>query len=96
MSNPNKIGRTATQVFNEDHPVLGKVTIVVYHNTPVVKFNGDKIILDSGGYKTLTTKTRMNQAANQFGLGFFVFQKGYDWYVDYQGTRLTEWSYPDE
>lgn len=30
---------------------------------------------------TNTTKLRMNQAANQFGLGFGVYQKNHAWFV---------------
>ena len=40
------------------------------------------VILDSGGWRTPTTKLRMNQASRQFGLGFHVYQKNFDWFVD--------------
>ena len=59
-------------------------TNVVYHSTAVVRFNTAVIILDSGGWRTLTTKTRMNQASNQFNLGYYVFQKDFEWFVKYQ------------
>ena len=61
---------------------------VRYHQTDVVKFNHEKIILNSGGWNTFTTKTRMNQASNQFGLGYYVYQRDFDWYVDYNGRTL--------
>ncbi len=58
---------------------------VVYHSTEVVRVErdliGNVITLRSGGYRTATTKTRINQAANAYGLGFQVFQKAGDWYV---------------
>ena len=57
------------------------VTIVIYHNTKVVKWDKDKITLDSGGWRTKTTKNRMNQASNQFGLGFQVYQSKGEWFV---------------
>ena len=57
------------------------MTSVVYHNTAVVQFNNDKIILNSGGWDTRTTKTRMNQASNQYGLRFSVYQVDFAWYV---------------
>lgn len=28
----------------------------------------------------------MNQASNQFGLGYSVYQKKGEWFVDYKGT----------
>ena len=39
-------------------------------------------MLDTCGWKSATTKTRMNQAANQFGLPYRVYQKDYVWYVE--------------
>lgn len=56
-------------------------TSVVLHGTPVVKFNAEKIVLNSGGWRTVTTLQRMNQAAQEFGLKFRVFQKKYKWFV---------------
>jgi len=57
-------------------------TVVNYRGTDVVRFNTERTILDSNGWRTNTTKTRMNQASNQFGLGYRVFQKDFAWYVD--------------
>jgi hypothetical protein len=50
-------------------------TQVWYHSTCVVEFDKDVIKLCTGGWRTATTKTRMNQASNQFGLGYSVYQK---------------------
>lgn len=61
----------------------------VYHRTAVVTVNADKSIrLDSGGWKTNTTRTAMNQASNQDELGFRVFQRAGDWFVTWQGRDL--------
>lgn len=77
MPQQTKLGKTATTISRDDD---GR-TVVTYHSTPVVAFDRELVTLDSGGYHTATTKTRMNQAASQFGLGFLVFQKGGDWFV---------------
>lgn len=77
MSQQNTIGRTATTVYTENG-----TTKVRYHSTVVVEFTPETIILNSGGWHTATTKTRMNQAANQFGLNYRVFQKDFDWFVE--------------
>ena len=37
-------------------------TKVVYYDTAIVTFDKDAIILDTGGWWTRSTKTRMNQA----------------------------------
>lgn len=54
---------------------------VTYHDTDVVVWNEHQVLLDTGGWFTVTTKTRMNQAANQFGLGYQVYQEKGQWYV---------------
>tara|TARA_R110002020_G_scaffold466118_1_gene688312 strand:+ start:295 stop:600 length:306 start_codon:yes stop_codon:yes gene_type:complete len=87
MANQHQIGQHKTSVFTEDN-----TTKVIYHNTAVVTFNNDEITLNTDGYKTATTKTRMNQASNQFNLGFRVFQKAFEWFVEYGGKVVPfEW-----
>tara|TARA_A100001201_G_scaffold18976_1_gene21394 strand:- start:199 stop:507 length:309 start_codon:yes stop_codon:yes gene_type:complete len=55
---------------------------VVYHNTEVVKVRNNRYItLDNGGYYTATSKRRMNQASQQYNLGFSVYQSDFCWYV---------------
>jgi len=71
MSQTQLIRGVATSIRFEEET---DDTVIRYHSTDVVRFNADRIILDSGGKQTITTKLRMNQAANQFGLGFQVFQ----------------------
>lgn len=70
----------ATTITND-----GGMITITYHSTPVVKFDDKKIILNTGGWKTVTTKTRMNQASNQFGLGYDVQQKSGTWLVHHNG-----------
>ena len=45
MARTNQVGSHKTSVFTDDDGF----TKVVYHQTPVVKFNHKKVILDSGG-----------------------------------------------
>ena len=61
----------------------------VYHRTAVVIVNADRTIrLDSGGWRTATTRTAMNQASNQDGLGFRVSQRDHEWFVTWHGRDL--------
>ena len=80
MAQKDKIGTHKTKVFTENG-----VTFVKYHDTKVVSFTEDTIYLNNGGFLTNTTKTRMNQASNQFDLGFRVYQKNFDWFVEHNG-----------
>ena len=77
------LGKTATMVRTQDF-----MTYVQYHETDVVMFDDRFIILDSGGWFTSTTKRRMNEAASQFSLGYTVFQKDFEWFVEYQGDTI--------
>lgn len=64
------------------------MAIVTYHKTDVVKFNENMIILDSGGWRTQTTRSRMNRMSNDFDLGYSVYQKNKKWFVKYKGITL--------
>tara|TARA_B110000902_G_C14210791_1_gene551284 strand:+ start:255 stop:545 length:291 start_codon:yes stop_codon:yes gene_type:complete len=55
---------------------------VIYTKTKIVEWVGNKIKLNSDGWESVTTKRKMNQASNQFNLGYSVFQKDFVWYVD--------------
>ena len=84
MSQTQTGGRTATSVTRHDD-----ILRVTYHDTDVVTvYPNGRIDLDTGGWFTATTKLRMNQASNQFGLGFVVYQRNYQWFVDVDGHTL--------
>lgn len=57
-------------------------TLYCYHKTAVVsvKLNGD-IVLNSGGWRTVTTKLAMNQVASQTQHPFAVWQEKGEWFV---------------
>ena len=85
MARTNKVGEHKTAIYQSDG-----YTCIRYHSTEVVRFNADEIVLDSGGWRTVTTKLRMNQASNMFHLGFCVSQRQHEWFVDYYAQgRLT-------
>lgn len=62
-----------TYLIRIDDKTIG----VRLHNTHVVKFHKDgRIILNTGGWRTVTTKDRINGYAP-----VSVFQRKYEWYV---------------
>jgi len=75
----HQVGKGNTTISTENG-----TTRVTFHETVVVAFNDKKIVLDSGGWLSTTTKTRMNQASNQFDLGYQVFQQRGEWFVFYK------------
>ncbi len=87
MPRMDHIGTHCTTVKSQ-----GNMTIVTYHDTDVVKILNGAARLCSGGFYTTTTKTRMNQTSNVFGLGYQVYQRNFYWWVSYQGE---EWPFED-
>lgn len=73
-----------------DFGQLRNCLVVTYHDTDVVIASGSDltgydVILNTGGWKTATTKTRMNQFSNEYGLPFNVYQRDYTWYIAVPG-----------
>ena len=68
--------------------VEGQIIEVKLYNTLVVFADRERIILDNGGWKTVTTRRRMNQASREFNLGFDVYQKDHNWIVSYKGKEI--------
>lgn len=78
--------KRATTVFHE--PETGD-DVCLYRQTPVVRWNDATgvITLSSGGYRTATTKRRMNEVSEHYGLRFRVFQTDHKWYVTLPSGR---------
>jgi hypothetical protein len=76
MAQLSTIGKWQTSIKTQ-----GEDTVIRYWSTDVVSFNDQIITLKTGGWKTATTKVRMNQVSRQFGLGYSVYQKDFCWYV---------------
>lgn len=83
MAQTQKVSGVATQVRKE-----GLNVSVQYHRTVVASMaqkhlNAPRVVtLNSGGWQTATTKTRINQFSNEFCNGRFrVTQEKGDWYV---------------
>ena len=85
MSQQHSIGSHATTVASNDKGIIR----ITYHSTVVVAIEPDGgVTLDSGGWRTNTTKTRMNQASNQYKLGYKVYQKTGDWFINMAGIDV--------
>lgn len=80
MTQQHRVGSHKTSVRTQD----GR-TIVRYHATDVVDADANRVRYNTGGWHTPTTKTRMNQASNQFGLGHSISQRAGTWHVKTDG-----------
>ena len=62
----------------------GHLIATVDHNLRAVK-------LDSCGYETVTTKSRLNAILEEVKYGCRVFQKNFNWFVSYNGETASFW-----
>ena len=83
MAQLEKVGEHKTCVFSDSGD-----TVVVFHNTPVVRFDDKRIILDTGGWNTPTTRLRMNQASREYDLGYRVFQEDFVLCLEWKGKIM--------
>ena len=67
------------------HDGLGFYEIIL-HQTPVfIKYNDGSIVLNSGGYRTNTTKTAINRAFDLLDINARVWQRNFEWKLTYEG-----------
>ena len=65
--------------------VLHRTAIAVYdHNTQALKLN-------TGGWQTVTTKSRLNAILSELIGCAGVFQKQFDWYLSYNNQTVDFW-----
>lgn len=78
--NQRKIGNNTYLVRGEDsiHVRLHKTNIITF-------FPDGRVKLNSGGWRTVTTKARINEFMST---GWYLQQKNYDWFLQrYDGTQ---------
>lgn len=70
------------------------VTTIKFYATDIVAIfhqHNNKTRLNSGGYRTATTKRRMNEVSKEYNLGFHVSQKSKKWFVRLFDGRTVEY-----
>lgn len=80
--------KRATTVFDDGEGFMA----CVYHQTKVVRWSRDTVVLNSNGFQTATTKTRMNEVSQEYGLGYHVFQKDHEWYVELPSGKVVDFN----
>jgi len=53
--------------------------VLTLHNTDIIKWINGKVILNSGGWRTATTKARLNEFLADSGI--YIYQKAFAWYI---------------
>ena len=83
MPRMDKLSNYRTTIIEDQYG--GQVT---YCSTAILVWGKRDVILSSGGWRTVTTKRKMNQASNQFGIGYGVYQRKGEWFVSWKGQEL--------
>lgn len=87
MPRMDKLSKYRTTFETGDHG--GSVT---YVRTRIVAWDKDgNVTLNSGGWRTITTKRKMCQAARQFTLGYAVYQVKGEWFVGIWSAALSRY-----
>ena len=68
-----------TEVYTNDN----NASLVYLHGNHIATVTDDNVIVFDGGWRTATTKSRLNVIINEFcdALTDGVFQKDYQWFV---------------
>ena len=61
------------------------------HQIATLDHNTNALKLDSCGYETVTTKSRLNAILEEVKYGCKVFQKNFVWFVGYNKQTLMFW-----
>jgi len=77
--------RSTTVKLNPDGESFCK-----YHYTTVVTWTKKHFVLDTGGHYTMTTRARMNQCSDEYGLGYAVFSERGETYFTQRNTHVCE------
>ena len=66
---------------------------VVLHRTAIAVYDhkNEALKLNSGGYTTNTTKSRLNAILDEVKYGCKVFQKQWNWFVSYRDETASFW-----
>lgn len=71
----------------EQPPLYEDYYSIRLHGNSIMQIYRDRIVPSDGGWKTVTTKARLNEYLPQ---GFYVFQKNWDWFIQDRNTNADE------
>jgi hypothetical protein len=72
----SRVSKKATSYRQTDEAIIFRL-----YGTDIVTVYPKKVILNSGGYRTVTTKRRMNQISEELGLGYTIYTVRGEWVV---------------
>ncbi len=67
----------------------GSETIIRLYDTDIVQIAPDMVALNTGGHNTVTTKRRINEVLDHYGIDAYVFVRSKIWYVSRHGHEIS-------
>ena len=90
VSNKGNWSGSNTQVTYNESTNCSSVCLHGHH-IATYDHNLKAVKLSSCGYETVTTKSRLNAILEEVKYGCKVFQKDWNWFVNYNGTTQRFW-----
>ena len=88
--NKNTWSNSNTQVVYNDNTDCSEIYLHG-HKIAVYDHKNEAVKLNSFGYKTVTTKSRLNAILDEVKYGAKVFQRQFDWYLSYNKQTVDFW-----
>ena len=77
------------KIANSEVISCTNVSDVYLHGNLIARIGETWIELFDGGYQSVTTKSRLNAILAAHGVGNeYVFQKNFQWFINYQGAPI--------
>ena len=90
LSNKNNWAGSNTTVCYNDSTNCSSVYLHG-HQIATLDHSTNALKIDSCGYQTVTTKSRLNAILEEVKYGCRVFQKQWDWFVSYNNQTQSFW-----
>lgn len=71
-----------------EYSLSGDIFRIKFYDTNIVSFDDNRIILDTGGFKTPSTRRHMNEVSKTFDLGFNITSEKHVWEIHYKGEII--------
>ena len=88
LSNKANWGKSNTQVVYNESTNCSSVYLHG-HQIATLDHNTQALKLDSCGYQTVTTKSRLNAILDEVKYGAKVYQKNWDWFVSFRQSKTS-------
>ena len=73
---------------NTEVVACSNVVDVFLHGNLIARIGETWIELFDGGHQSKTTKSRLNAILSEHGCGESIFQKNFQWFVNFQGSPI--------